>query len=570
MATGQYINTTVSDIIDNYINDSTYLPAIQREFVWNPDQICKLFDSLMCGYPISSFLFWRIREEDKKTWNAYEFVRDFDRANPHNTEANLDGVNKDIFLVLDGQQRMTALNIGLKGSYSYFYYRKRKEFLYINLLKKADAEVNPDELSYGFDFLENNPKNNSSEYWYKVGNILNFERAREARDSIKAEIESYSEEEQKIIEDNLEDLHNMVHTAKSINYYEEKSKDYDKVVEIFVRTNTGGVKLEYSDILLSTATAKWKKLNARKEIHDFTDEINKIGPTYKFGKDFVMKGAMYLTDGLPIQYKVSSFTRSNLEKIEDNWDNIKDAISKVVQLISQYGFTDKNIVSRNALLPVAYYISRHPEKNYVYSSDAAIVKDKNNIMNWIILVSIRNIFGRSSDNMLKICQNVLKSNSPTSFPFKELNKQLSMEPKLGDTEIDNFLYTKYSTRYSFLLLSLLYPNRDWLDKKYNEDHIYPYSEFSRSKLSKRGYNEKKINSYLSHFNTIINLELLEEKENNEKRAHPFDEWIKSRDNNFKERHLIPEIASYDFDDFENFINKRKELIISRLKEIKFE
>ncbi|MCB5659014.1 DUF262 domain-containing protein, partial [Bacteroides fragilis] len=63
-----------------------------------------------------------------------------------------------------------------------------------------------------------------------------------------------------------------------------------------------GQKLEYSDILLSTATAKWRNLNAREEINEFTDEINKIGTGYNFGKDFVMKGAMYLTENLPIQY----------------------------------------------------------------------------------------------------------------------------------------------------------------------------------------------------------------------------------------------------------------------------
>ena len=84
--------------------------------------------------------------------------------------------------------------------------------------------------------------------------------------------------------------------------------------------------MEYSDILLSTATAKWKELNAREEINSFTDEINKIGVGYNFGKDFVMKGAMYLTEDLPIQYKLSSFTQSNLEKIEDHWDTTKDAI----------------------------------------------------------------------------------------------------------------------------------------------------------------------------------------------------------------------------------------------------
>ncbi len=70
----------------------------------------------------------------------------------------------------------------------------------------------------------------------------------------------------------IEELHSRLFTEKFINIYEEKSQEYDKVVEIFIRTNTGGVKLEYSDILLSTATAKWKNLNARKEIYSFTDE----------------------------------------------------------------------------------------------------------------------------------------------------------------------------------------------------------------------------------------------------------------------------------------------------------
>ena len=570
MASGQYINTTICDIIDNYINDSTYLPAIQREYVWSTDQICKLFDSLMCGYPISSFLFWRIREEDKKKWTAYEFIRDFDKTAPHNKEANFDGVNKDIYLVLDGQQRMTSLHIGLKGSYSYFYYRKRKEYLYINLLKKVDDLVSPDELRYAFAFREENQQHKTNEFWYKVGEILNYERPRDAKNVIKNDIASLSDEKKEIIENNLEDLHNTIHTAKCINFYEEKTDDYDKVVEIFVRTNTGGVKLEYSDILLSTATAKWKNLNAREEIYGFTDTINKIGTQYSFGKDFVMKGAMYITKGLPIQYRISSFTKENLEKIENNWENIKDSLTKAIQLLHSFGFTDKNIVSKNAVLPIAYYLNQVNIVNFVNSSNSEDVKDKNNIQNWFILNTIRNIFSGSSDNTLKACQEILNENTNGRFPYKQINERLSMESKLGDAEIENYLQTKYSTRYSFLLLSLLYPNRDWLDKKYNEDHIFPQSEFTKAKLTRRGYSSDKINAYLNNYNTLLNLELLEDGENKSKNATPFDQWITSRDDNFKERHFIPKLDNYDFDHFIEFIEARKVLLIAKFKSIKFE
>lgn len=569
MTTGDYINTTVSDVIRNFVNKNTFLPAIQREYVWGPYEICKLFDSLMCGYPISSFLFWKIREEDKNKWTAYEFIRDFDENSPHNREANFDGLNKDLYFVLDGQQRITSLFIGLKGSYSYFYYRKRKEYLAIDLLKKPSDEINPDELQYGFQFIEQNEFENPEHCWYKVGDILNYDKAREAKESIAEKTSQYSKSEQIIIENNLEDLHTMVHTIRCINYYDEKTDDYDKVVEIFVRTNTGGVKLEYSDILLSTATAKWKKLNARKEIYDFTDEINKIGSCYRFGKDFVMKGAMYLTEGLPIQYKVSSFTRENLEKIEDNWENIKQSLEQTIFLLSQFGFNDKNIVSKNAVLPISLYIKKKDFTNFVNSSDTSLMKIKNDIQKWFILNTIRSVFGGSSDTTLKQCQEILEQNKTNDFPYSQLNEKLSVSPLLNEVEINNYLQYTYGTKYSYLLLSLLYPDRDWLDKRYAEDHIYPQTEFTRAKLSKRGYSEEKMQQYLDNYNTIVNLELLEESENKSKNATPFDEWISTRDDNFKKRHLIPEISKYDFDHFLDFIEERKKLLSKRYSEFSF-
>lgn len=570
MTTGDYINTTVSDIIRNFINKNTFLPAIQREYVWETYEICKLFDSLMCGYPISSFLFWKIREEDKKKWTAYEFIRDFDKAAPHNKEANFDGLNKDLYFVLDGQQRMTSLYIGLKGSYSYFYYRKRKEYLAIDLLKEPSKEINPDELQYGFKFIEENEFNNQEHCWYKVGDILNYDKTREAKQAISEKTNKFTDEQQNVIENNLEDLHTMVHTVRCINYYDEKTDDYDKVVEIFVRTNTGGVKLEYSDILLSTATAKWKKLNAREEIYNFTDEINKIGTGYKFGKDFVMKGAMYLTEGLPIRYKVSSFTKENLEKIETNWENIKESLNQTVLLLSSYGFSDKNIVSKNAVLPISFYIKNKNVTNFVNSSDKDLMKIKNDIQKWFVLNTIRNVFGSSSDSTLKQCQEILEQYNNKEFPYSKLNEKLSVSPILNEEEINNFLQYTYGTKYTYLLLTLLYPNRDWLDKKYSEDHIFPKTEFTRHKLIKRGYSEDKIQKYLGNFNTILNLELLEENENKIKSATPFDEWILSRDENFKKRHLIPEIKNYNFDNFLEFIEERKKLLISRYSEFNLE
>nr|WP_321000270.1 DUF262 domain-containing protein [Bacteroides intestinalis] len=568
-----YTSKTISETIIDYVNRNTFLPAIQREYVWNTYSIEKLFDSIMCGYPISSFLFWKIREEKKKDWVAYQFVTDFDKTDPHNEEANLSGVNQDIYLVLDGQQRLTSLLIGLKGSYSFFYYRWRKTRLYLNLFKKPTNDDNPEELTYQFQFRENdfiNANDSTPQYWYLVSNILDFNTASAARKDIREKLSNISVDSS--FKENavelIEELHSRLFTEKFINIYEEKSQEYDKVVEIFIRTNTGGVKLEYSDILLSTATAKWKNLNARKEIYSFTDEINSIGNGYSFGKDFVLKGCLYLTDHLPIQYKVGNFTQSNLELIEENWTNIQTSISDSVKLINKFGFNDKNLVAKLVLLPIALYLKKVNKSNYVNSTNAEDIKNQLRIQKWVAIALLKNMFGSSTDNTLKSIQDIiLNQTNSENFPCSEINQKLNVISSFSKDEIDNILRYSYGTKYSYLILSLFYPNRDWKDCRFSEDHIFPKSEFTEAKLRKRGYNSDKIKLYQTYYNTILNLQLLDETENKEKSAKPFNEWIKTRDDNFKKRHSIPIIASYDFDSFIEFINGRKKLLSNFLENL---
>lgn len=566
-----YTPKTISEVVTEYLNRTTFLPAIQREYVWRTDAIEKLFDSIMGDYPISTFLFWRIKEENKSEWAAYEFIRDFDRESPHNKDASLAGVNQDIYLVLDGQQRLTSLLIGLKGSYRYSYYGWHKTKLYLNILKEPQKSDNPEELVYQFQFRDTdqpNPKDTNPQFWYLVGDILNFDDAEDAKRDIKQRLSTFTDDQKDTANSHIGRLHSRIHTSRLLNYYEEKSQDYDKVVEAFIRANTGGVKLEYSDILLSTATAKWNNLNAREEIYSFTDSLNNIGSGYSFGKDFVLKGCLYLTDKLPIQYKVANFNKANLEKIENNWENIKDNIEKVILLVNQFGFNDKNLVTKNVLLPIALYLSKVNKKNFVDSTDKEDVKNQILIQKWLILALLKSAFSGSTDTVLKNLQDVISEQNDFSvFPFDALNKKLNIEPSFNDTEIDNLLATAYSTKYSYLILSLLYPDRDWKGKKFQEDHIFPKSEFAITKLKHRGYDAGKIAEYQKYYNCILNLELLTDSENKQKSAESFDIWFASRDNNFKDRHVIPTINNYTFDNFIEFIEERKKLLINQLKNI---
>src|SRR5262245_15519132 len=124
-----------------------FLPAIQREFVWSPDQIAQLFDSILRNYPIGSFLFWELKPENREKWEIYRFIENGRQHGSRNELANTAGIPQ-VALVLDGQQRLTSLLIGLKGHYTtkkpYLRYDDPKAWvkqsLYINLLKDPEAE----------------------------------------------------------------------------------------------------------------------------------------------------------------------------------------------------------------------------------------------------------------------------------------------------------------------------------------------------------------------------------------------------------------------------------------------
>ena len=565
----EYIPIRVSDIV-RQVNRDWYLPAIQRELVWHTDRIERLFDSIMSDFPIGSFLFWNLDEQNKGEWPIYEFIREYDEEKPHNVLANVHGIRKDITLVLDGQQRITSLFIGLKGSYRYFYYRWRKTQLYLNLLKvPVPNDENPEELTYEFLFRENAETSGTrKQLWYPVGRILDFDDAEDAKADMEKQLIGLSEEIRKNANKLIGKLHNRIHTTLVGNYYQEKSQDYDKVLQVFVRANSAGQPLAYSDLLLATATAKWETLDARSEIHNFTDSLNEIGTGYKFGKDFVLKACLYLCDPLPIQYKVKNFTKTNLLTIESNWDSIKEALTSTVRLISRFGFHSKNIVAPLALLPIAFYLLKKGNPNFDKSSRAEDAEAQVAIRKWFVFSTLKNAFGGSSDTTLTRLRQILRRcDSDALFPADELYKSLEIEPSLSNAEIDRIFEYQYHGRYTYLVLSLLYPDRDWKNAVFHEDHIFPKSEFKIPSLKKRSYDENKIQQYMSSFNTLQNLQLLTDSENMSKNAAPFDEWLRTRDTTFRCRHRIPDLPDYSFDHFEKFSKARTELMVAALKRL---
>jgi uncharacterized protein with ParB-like and HNH nuclease domain len=267
------------------MNTEYYLPAIQREFVWHQDQIIKLFDSIMRGYPISSFLLWAVKEPNYNNYDIYSFIENYNEGVTHHEKAPTDGF-KQVTLVLDGQQRLTSFLIGLKGSYSIRKKHSRikqkiTQRLYLDLLKDP-AEVkdnDEDGIHYGFEFLEDAPIADGIHYWFRVGRILECDNPDKFQNFKYEEIENLPDDktigERKTFQKNLDRLYQAIWKDAVISYYIEQDQDENRVLDIFIRANEGGTKLSKSDLLLSMVTLKWEKINAKDEIYEFVDLLNK-------------------------------------------------------------------------------------------------------------------------------------------------------------------------------------------------------------------------------------------------------------------------------------------------------
>lgn len=264
--------------------------------------------------------------------------------------------------VLDGQQRLTSIYIGLTGSYAYRTPRKQwkndaaflERRLYLNIVGPAKNDTD----KYEFSFLtEGEAENDNEHYWFAVGNILNMPELGDVMRYLMSNIVySYSKEQAEFANNALGALYKAVHEQRSISYYKVKNEQLDTVLQIFIRVNSGGTILSYSDLLLSIASAQWKELDARKEITDFVDEINSIGYGFNVNKDFVLKASLVLSDFRDIAFKVDNFNKTNMLKIEQNWQTIIKSVALAFQLVASFGFSRENLTSNNAVIPIAYYL----------------------------------------------------------------------------------------------------------------------------------------------------------------------------------------------------------------------
>lgn len=574
---------TIAQSIENIESNRYLLPAIQREFEWSHEQIEWLFDSIMRDFPISSFLFWRVEGDTKTDYKFYRFLREYrEFFKTHNEEYETSGHN-DFTAVLDGQQRLTSLYIGLKGSYAYKKPRVRwkdseenlpTRKLYLNLEEPLnDTE---DGRIYEFKFLTSKQYELNTKKWFRVGEILNLAN----HFQFNKYLDANGLKENEFTYETLANLHEKIHTTASINYFLEKEQSLDKALNIFIRINSGGEPLSFSDLLMSIAIANWEQKDARKEIYKLVDEVRDKG--FFISKDFILKTFLFL-HSKDIKFRVTNFTSDNAKEFEKNWDQIKGSILAAFDLIKRFGYVESTLTSKNAIIPIIYYIyHRNFYKNFAlvkqFSDDRKVIKK------WLNLALITRVFGGQADNILTIIRNVFTDNITTAplnsniseFPASNIVTRLKGTTKdmtMIDEYIENLLLTQKDDNLAFSILALLYPNLDYRNGDFHKDHLHPISKFKSNTLAHHQIPSDDYSFFLNpdNNNSILSLQMLDSNENMSKQDKGLKEWIQTEavsqgisNNKLCENHIIPN-NYLEFKDFKLFIEERKKLLVEKLK-----
>lgn len=590
----EYTPKTVKELIEDIDVGRIILPAMQRNFVWSEKKICSLFESVMKDYPIGTFLFWSIDKDlfDKYVFNC--FINNYDeQLGKMQRGKRATAQFSDYTAVLDGQQRITSLYMGVKGKYRTHIKGKPwdKKESYIDRYLCLDVMFSPKaEEEYRFRFMPNDKigqfeknEDGKNEYWIKVSEIFDAEDAASIADIVD-EIPENSDvfplSMRKEARKSMTTLHQGLHIVQNVNYFLAKNRTLPDVVDIFVRVNSGGQKLDSSDLMLSVAAGEQGDTDIHVKIQDAVEEINNVPKNvedgFKVDKEMLLTAGLYFTGAESLSLKnESNYSSLRMNEIfKDHWDAIIDALKCAIEYVEYLGFIGKKL-SRSSVLPIAYYFYKNQlSSSHKNSSSKRASCDRIFMRQWLLRAIINGLFIDGTGSTLLSIRRVLDKTTKAHFPLEDLMQaEIKKSLKIEDEQIEEIL----DIRYGDTRIIPLFNELEHVAARQNEqvDHIWARSILSSKKEIKKLYpsiTDTELEKYKSQLNRLANLQLLDAVVNNEKSDTPYDEWIKAKYINqqdlyvYRQTHFIPADVSYDFAYLLEFVDKREVLLKERIRE----
>ena len=546
------VTESIRKIVSYLNNDEKdggyWLPNIQRPFVWSEEQIERLFDSVMREYPISTLLIWKTKSLIRRR----KFIDNY-KSGLKLTDYYVPECDKQKMLVLDGQQRLQSLFIGLRGSY------EGRE-LYLDIL--SGDIVAPEDIRYRFKFL---PKDAAQFPYLKFKDIVfSNEMATDLADKFRKQSrEELTEDQFKKMTRNLWKIERMFVSANAIIYQELDSVDNPEiytendVVEIFIRANSGGTKLGKSDLLFSLLTSSWE--DAEEQMEDLLSKMNQSG--YGYTRDFILKTCLVLL-GKGARYDVAKFRDGKTkESIIEKWDELAAAIMDVRDFIYSHTFirSDKALPSYLALIPLIYFRYKYPES----------WRGAKDIDSYILRTLVAGAFSGTPDNLIDKC--VSKIDEMKAFSTRDVFAVIREDKRNLDITENTILEMGYGSKSVHLMFNLWYRDFNYQpsyrDNLPQVDHIFPQSVLKTVKIPNPENGIRNLLKYKQETrDQIANCMLLTADENGAggKTDIPPRDWFADKSPEYLDRHLIPNNPDlWELENFELFLEERKKLILNK-------
>ena len=560
----------IKDAINMIVNNSLLLPAIQREYVWKKQAIELMFDSILRDYPINTLMFWRINNICQQQLDFYSFLKpNYIYGITSNDEyPKTASDNGQKLIVIDGQQRLTSIYIGLYGTY------QTEKGMPMSLYLRLDAPANDLEKHYDFRFLSDS----QSKKLQAQGHVLfKMNDLTKPNYNIFSKYMNLSENEFAVR--TMTKLNTLLTTDEYLHYYDiDGYNSIDDVLEIFTRTNNSGTRLSKGDLLLSVLTTQWKSINpdenAREYVRGIIDSVKGIG--YKIDRDWVIKCCLVMfCDNIKMQVSNFSSTQVNGQSLPNviykNKEEFRDSVLAAFKLICRFGLIEKGLSTKLAVIPIVQYIYEQKLWRIINKPHAGHTSHPSdtNIQKWLFRAIVLNLFEAGTDEILTKVKSIVNNmGTKDYFPYNEI-ENLYSQLRITPAVIEQLLSTQKIS--AFPILNIIFKDQIQSGKRYDMDHTHPEVLFRNiGNIRFTTPADQILASDGVTYNSVRNLQLLDERENKSKNKMDLSKWVSAAPNTEKrkkimEDHCIPQNVSLDIKDYKSYIDERSKLLETLLK-----
>ena len=526
----------IQELMDDIKNKILVLPEFQREFVWTRSQSKKLLESLIKEYPIGSFLFWKTTKPP-------------DLKNTKNIPRN-SGVYK---IILDGQQRLTALYLLITGDTPPYY--KEEEIksdprdLYFNL-------ETTEFMYYKATLMKDNPKWLSVIKCFKNTQIDIFKIAGSLSDNPKTQLSQAN-----LLITNLTKLQNIRERDIPVQVVPSHAT-IDDSIDIFDLVNSQGTKLTDAELALTHITGKWTE--ARREMKKEINELKKRN--FYFDLTFMTRA---LTGVVTKRALFETIHNKQKDELIKGWQKLRKILNYITNLLpgSAYINSNKDLSSSNILIPPIVYLSINGGR---FKTQDIL----HNAIHWIYSAQIWARYSSQTDQKLEKDLSIITSEE---MPWDSLRKEIidqrgRIKVKASDFEGRGSMHPLFKMVY---ILSKIHGAIDWFNGSTlgimdgNKYELHRHHIFPQSILYKTLYN---VESHIDRkkVNEIANLAFLTAETNITISNQLPEKYLPEIERNYpgalKKQFIPMEKNLWKVKNYESFLTARREIIAKKINE----